>query len=116
MTERLNRTELKRKIRTDRAKKTMRIEIVLSMENLMLPTDAAVINKSGPCQESGFPGSASGKETACLSRRHQRHAFDPWVGQILWRRKWQPTPVFLPGKSHGQRSLEGYSPGSQSWT
>ena len=36
--------------------------------------------------------------------------FNPWVGKILWRRKWQPTPVFLPGKSHGQKSMEGYSP------
>ena len=36
--------------------------------------------------------------------------FDPWVGKIPWRRKWQPTPVFLPGESHGQRSLVGYSP------
>ena len=36
--------------------------------------------------------------------------FDPWVGKIPWRRKWQPTPVFLPGKSHGRRSLVGYSP------
>ena len=36
--------------------------------------------------------------------------FYPWVGKIPWRRKWQPTPVFLPGKSHGQRRLEGYSP------
>ena len=36
--------------------------------------------------------------------------FDPWVGKILWRRKWQPTPVFLPGEFHGQRSLVGYSP------
>ena len=35
---------------------------------------------------------------------------DPWGGKIPWRREWQPTPVFLPGKSHGQRSLEGYSP------
>ena len=35
---------------------------------------------------------------------------DGWVGKILWRRKWQPTPVFLPGESHGQRSLAGYSP------
>ena len=34
----------------------------------------------------------------------------PLVGKIPWRRKWQPTPVFLPGKSHGQRSLVGYSP------
>ena len=36
--------------------------------------------------------------------------FDPWVGKIPWRRKWQPTPVLLPGKSHEQRSLVGYSP------
>ena len=36
--------------------------------------------------------------------------FDPWVRKIPWRRKWQHIPVFLPGKSHGQRSLEGYSP------
>ena len=35
---------------------------------------------------------------------------DPWVRKIPWRRKWQPTSVFLPGKSHGQRSLAGYSP------
>ena len=34
--------------------------------------------------------------------------FNPWVGKILWRRKWQPNPVFLPGESHGQRSLVGY--------
>ena len=36
--------------------------------------------------------------------------FDPWVGKIPWRRKWQPTPVLLPGNSHGRRSLVGYSP------
>ena len=36
--------------------------------------------------------------------------FDPWVGKIPWRRKWHPTPVFMPGKSHGPRSLVGYSP------
>ena len=36
--------------------------------------------------------------------------FDPWVGKIPWRRACQPTPLFLPGESHGQRSLEGYSP------
>ena len=40
----------------------------------------------------------------------RRPEFDPWVKKILWRRKWQPTPVFLPGESHGQRSLAGYSP------
>ena len=40
----------------------------------------------------------------------RRHGFDPWVGKIPWRREWQPTPVFLPGTSHGQRSLRGYRP------
>ena len=39
-----------------------------------------------------------------------RPGFDPWVGKIPWRRKWQSTPVFLPGDSHGWRSLVGYSP------
>ena len=38
------------------------------------------------------------------------HRFDPWVGKIPWKRKWQPTTVFLPGESHGQGSLVGYSP------
>ena len=38
---------------------------------------------------------------------------DLWVGKIPWRRKWQPTPVFLPGESHGQRSLAGYSLGGR---
>ena len=37
---------------------------------------------------------------------------DPWAGKIPWRRKWQPAPVFLPGKSHGQRILAGYKPWS----
>ena len=40
----------------------------------------------------------------------RRPEFDPWVGKILWRRAWQPTPVFLLGESHGQRCLAGYSP------
>ena len=40
----------------------------------------------------------------------QETGFDTWVGKIPWRRKWQPTPVSLPGKSHGQRSLVGCSP------
>ena len=58
----------------------------------------------------GFPGGASGKEPLCQHRRHRRHGFDPWVRKITWRRAWQPAPVFLPGGSHGQRSLVGYSP------
>ena len=58
----------------------------------------------------GFPGGTSGKELACQRRRHKRCGFNPWVGKILWRRAWQHTKVFLPGESHGQRSLAGYSP------
>ena len=58
----------------------------------------------------GLPRRRSGKERTCQCRKHQRLGFDPWVGNISWRREWQPTPVFLPGKSRGQRSLAGYSP------
>ena len=51
---------------------------------------------------------------ACLINihrvRHKRHGLVSWVGKIPWRRAWQPAPVFLPGKSHGQRSLVGCSP------
>ena len=47
--------------------------------------------------------------TPC-NRRYQRCGFNPWVGEIPWRRKWQPAPVFLPGQFHGQRILVGYSP------
>ena len=61
-------------------------------------------------QQLGFPGGANGKEPACQCRRHERLRFDPWVRKILWRRAQPPTPVFLPGESHGQRSLVGYSP------
>ena len=56
---------------------------------------------------AGFPGGASGKEPDCQCRRLQ---FDSWVGKIVWRKEWQPAPVFWPGESHGQRSLTGYSP------
>ena len=57
-----------------------------------------------------FPGGSSDKESTCQCRRLRRHWFDPWVGNIPWRRKWQPIPVFQPEKFHGQRSLAGYSP------
>ena len=57
-----------------------------------------------------LPWWLSGKKSACQCNRC---GFDPWL-KIPWRRKWQPTPVFLPGESHGQRSLVGYRPrGSQ---
>ena len=53
-----------------------------------------------------YPWWLSGKETTCQCRRQR---FDSWIRKIPWRRKWQPTPAFLPGKSHGQRNLVGYS-------
>ena len=57
-----------------------------------------------------IPGGSRGKELACQGRRLKRCGFNPWVGKIPWRRKWQPTPVFLPRESHGQRSLVGHGP------
>ena len=54
-----------------------------------------------------FPGGLAGKSD-CLQCGRPR--FDPWVGKIPWRRKWHPTPVFLPGESHRRRSLVGCSP------
>ena len=52
-------------------------------------------------------GGSDGKSAFLQCRRP---GFDPWVGKITWRRKWQPTPVFLPGKFLGQRNMVGYSP------
>ena len=57
----------------------------------------------------GIPRWCSGKDPACQCRRRKRHGLDPWVGKVRWRRKWQPAPVFLPGKLRGQRSLVSYS-------
>ena len=59
---------------------------------------------------TGLPRLLSGKESACRCGNCRRLGFDPWVWKIPWRGKWQPTPVFLPEKSHGKISLVGYSP------
>ena len=65
----------------------------------------------------GFPGGTSGKEPSCQCRRYKRLGFNPWIGKIPWKRAWQPTPVFLPGESHGQRRLAGCGPqGRKEWT
>ena len=58
----------------------------------------------------GFPGGSEVKNPPANAGDGRDTEFDPWVGKIAWKRKWQPTPVFLPGKFHGQRSLAGYSP------
>ena len=60
-------------------------------------------------QSMGVPRWLTGEESSCQSRRHGKHGFNPRVRKIPWRRKWPPTPVFLPGKPHGQRSLAGHS-------
>ena len=65
-----------------------------------------------PLVDFGLPRWCRGKESTCQCRRRKRCGFDPRFAsrKIHWRRKWQPTPVFLSGKFHGQRSLAGYSP------
>ena len=67
------------------------------------------INKNSELK--GFPGGSEVKASASNEGDPGSiPGFDPWVGKIPWRRKWQPTPVFLPGESHGRRSLVSYSP------
>ena len=63
----------------------------------------SVVGASPPCppHSDGSPG----KESACHCRKHSRLRFDPWVGKIPWKRKWQPSPVFLPAWKTLQRSL-----------
>ena len=74
---------------------------------LPLPSPPILLN--GCIIKTWLPWWFGGKESTC---QLGGCGFDPWVIKISWRRKWQPTPVFLPRKSHGQRSLVGYSPWS----
>ena len=60
--------------------------------------------------EKWLPRWRGSKDSTCQCKRHRRHKFYPWIRKIPWRRKWQPTPVFLLEKFHKQRSLMGYSP------
>ena len=74
------------------------------------PTPLALEDRvltSGPL---GIPGGTCGKESACQCRSRRRRRFDPCVGKIPLRRKWQPLPVFLPEKFHRQRRLLSYRP------
>ena len=61
-------------------------------------------------RDRGFPGGSVIKTPPANAGDTKRLWFDPWIGKIPWRRKWQPTPIFLPGISHRQRSLVSYSP------
>ena len=60
--------------------------------------------------QGGFPSGTSSEESACQCRRRGRRGFNPWVRKIPWGRAWHPTPMFVSGKPHGQRSLVGYRP------
>ena len=72
------------------------------------PYRRPVLEKSN--SSLGFPGGARGKEPTCQCRRLKRPQYEPWIGKIPWRKAQKLNPVFLPGESHGQRSLAGYSP------
>ena len=63
-----------------------------------------------PLWRTGLSRWCSGKEYACQCRRHKKCGFNAWLRKIPRSMKWQPIPVFLPGKFHGQRSLVGYRP------
>ena len=83
------------------------------LENILCQLKRSVLiwcvpsSMSSLVASQNFPGGSDGK-SVWLQRG--RTGFDPWVGKIPWRRKWQPTPVLLPGKSHGRKNLEGCSP------
>ena len=59
---------------------------------------------------AGFPGGTSGKEPTCQCKKHKRLGFSPWIRKIPCRKTWQPTPVFSPTESQGQRNLTDYGP------
>ena len=79
--------------------------------SLFLPIPSKQKDLIGSKHDSWASQVVNATEPACQGRRPKGCSFNPWVGKIPWRRVWQPTPVFLPGESHGQRSLVGYSPG-----
>ena len=77
---------------------------ILNFDEVRRSRHGTGVWRLGLCLNPDFPGGSDGKESACSAR------FDPWFGKIPGRRKWQSTPVLLPGKFHGQRSLAGYCP------
>ena len=86
-----------------------KIDIVLCL--VVLPKEDqmdkdVIVSNVKPPYTLGFP---YGSPIHPQCRRCRRNELNPWVGKIPWRRQWQLTPVFLPGKFQGQRSLTGYS-------
>ena len=76
----------------------MEAAYIMSLETLPPPGD------------NGLPQWPSGKEPVCNVGRYRSCGFNPWLEKIPWKEAWQPTPALLPGESHRQRSLPGYSP------
>ena len=76
-----------------------------------MPADR-LLYRHGPSYNEDYGALVVREKTHLPVQETLRCGFGPWVGKIPWSRAWQPIPVFLPGKSHGQRSLAGYSPWS----
>ena len=89
---------------------TLSIDIDAKLSSLHFPKNFHEVLISWIYLRKRVPGGASGREPACQFRRHKRPWFSTWVGKTSWRRAWQPTPLLLPGESHGHRNLVGYSP------
>ena len=91
----------------------MKVYIALSthMFSSFLPTSLEIQHNIGEVIEvSGASQVAQWQRIYLQCRRCRRRGFNPWVGKIPWRKKWQPSPVFFLGESHGQRSWEGHNP------
>ena len=99
--------------KTDSYQISYKIKLEFYFNFSLLPSSKMVASES---LQIDIPSRMSPSESAVQSPGNPtptgcwRHRFDLWVRKIPWRRKWQPTPVFLPEKSHGQRSLAVYSP------
>ena len=90
-------------------RKSLNLSIRLKQNQVQWLLALNCVNGRLSVKRSAVPGGSVGKESACQCRRP---GFKPWVRKIPWRRKWQPTPVFLPEKFYEQRNLVGYSPQS----
>ena len=88
-----------------RSRRTNNWKFCSRLTLILQPTHLALINLF-----KGLPWWLSGKRICLQCRSHRSCKFDLWVTKIPWRRKWQPTPVFLPGEFHGRRNLAGYRP------
>ena len=95
------------------------LPVTMSLSEFFLPWDIKNLSSIRSWNQvlwvlAGFESQPHGfkSQSKVNGFRYRRHSFNPWVRKIPWRRKWQPTPVFLGGKSHGQKRLVGYSPRS----